>query len=434
MINTSTISNIFDVEAINSLAFTSGLIKRVRKITGFDLVISLLYAALEQVPSYNTLSIKMFSKTGKDVSRQRLHKIISSEVFFSFFSSFLTQIWNDRIIPQASEEKGKFKRVILQDSTILQLPKRLFAQYSGVSNGIVSSANCRVQVCVDLMTNLLQTLSIDSYSINDLKARFLITPNKGDLVIRDRGYSATEQLFEFLNQGIHFIVRHRSNNIYYNQSGKRIDLIKELSKRKTTVLMVRLNKPDAPLLTLFAQRVNQTITAQRQRASKLSRKGRKPSKLNLDQLNWSIYLTDLSRESYTFSEIWKLYSLRWRIEIIFKALKTHLNLDSIQNVSSRQLQIIIHARIAVVLLITVFVYNPLQKETNKNYPGKKISLLKLIGNIVCEPNQMFEIMALVKRKKKRYHEPEIIKLIKTSFYESRNRKNYEILKNQNILC
>ena len=86
MINTSTISNLFDVEAINSLAFTSGLIKRVRKITGFDLVISLLYAALEQVPSYNTLSIKMFSKTGKDVSRQRLHKIISSEVFFSFFS------------------------------------------------------------------------------------------------------------------------------------------------------------------------------------------------------------------------------------------------------------------------------------------------------------------------------------------------------------
>jgi hypothetical protein len=426
-------STLQDNGFVNRLAHASGLIKRKRKVTGIDLIVAVLCSVVKQVPSYNVMSHVLFAQRNKDVSRQRLHKIISSSNFASFFKDFLNHLWQCQVIPDSHSVNGKFKRVLLQDSTILKLPKRLFSQYSGVANGAVSVTNCRVQICVDLMTNLLQTLAIDSYSINDLKARHYINPQKGDLVIRDRGYFAFDQVIKFVKEGVHFIIRHKSNNLYYDQCGKPINLIKVLSKRRTTVLRVRLTKEEGPMLTLFAQKVSEEITASRSRAARLSMKGRNASKQTLEQLQWSIFITDLDSESYEFEEVWKLYSTRWRIEILFKTLKTHLHLDSIQNVSSNQLQIIIHARIALIFLITTAVYNPLQAMITQQKSNKKISLIKLVGNLLIDIDLLVQAIIYFTKNKHRQGERIIQKLLKTTVYDTRARVNYRSLLENMVL-
>ena len=418
------ISAKFNAESINILAKSVGLIKRVRKITGADLILSILHSSVESVVSFNVISSKIFMNLGKDISRQRLHKIISSKVFDTFFSSVNNQIWTQRLLPFSSKLKCKFGRILVQDSTILKLPNRLFQEFSGVVNGHVCTTNCRVQVCVDLITNMFHLLSIDSYSVNDIKARNLIQARRGDLVIRDRGYLVVEQLHHFFKKQVYFITRPKSNFIYYSESGKQIDFMKLLSKKKNTILKVRVGSPTAPLYTILAQKVSEDIAAKRRRLCKLSTKGRKPSKQSLFQLSWSIYITNIPGEEITFKEIWELYSLRWRIEIIFKALKSHINLNSIHNVSANQLRILIQARILIVLIIVVFIYHPLQNRVKKTSSQKKISLLKLIGIMSGNIQLMLKYAITLKKEGKRARDTIMTTLTKLSAYETRNRINF----------
>jgi hypothetical protein len=425
MTNASAFSNLFNKKIINQLAYSSGLIERKRKVNGLDLIVSVFASVAKQMPSYNVVSCMLYAHQNIDISRQRLHKIISSVKFTIFFKEVINHLWRMQVDPSSEYKKKKFKRVLLQDSTILKLPKKLFGQYSGVSNASTSVTNCRVQLLVDLLTNLLQTLAIDSYSVNDLKARHYLKPQKGDLVIRDRGYFALDQLTNFVKEGVHFIVRPRSSNKYFDRFGKPINLHKVLSKRKTTVLEVRLSCNNGPLLTLFAQKVSPEIAAERARAAKLSSKGRTISKQTMEQLQWSIFLTDLDSKTNAFKDIWKLYSLRWRIEILFKALKTHLHLDSIHNVSNNQLHIIIHARIAIVFLITSCVYNPLQAKIERDNYGKKISLFKLIGILLLDLNLLTNAILYFRKPRGKTENALIPKLLKHASYDSRARKNFQ---------
>lgn len=413
-------------ESINNLAFSSGLFKRNRKLTGTNLVLSVLYSSIEKVASFNKISSLLFNLSGKDVSRQRLQKVISSDNFCSFFNDFIEQIWSHRILPESHYKNPRFGRIILQDSTIIKLPQKLFELYSGVSNSKVRTTNCRIQVCIDLFTSLISKFSINSYSVNDMKSRDFIAPGKNDLVIRDRGYLHVDQLYEFLKKGIHFITRPKSNFTYYDESGEPIDLIKTLKKKKTTIIKVRVNKPEAPLMNLYAQKVSDSIAAKRRITSKLSTKGRTPSKSTLQQLSWSIYLSSFTDESITFEEVWELYSVRWRIEIIFKALKSHLNLDSIHNVSNNQLKILIQAKFAVIILMINFVYRPIKKIAEKIFPNKEISLLKLIDVMVLNIQKLFHIMQILKNRNQAIKSMEIIKLMKLCLYDKRKRRNYDL--------
>lgn len=427
------ISGDFNTESINRLAKSTGLIKRVRKITGSDLLLSVLYTCAESVVSYNAIAGKIFMAIGKDISRQRLHKIMSSKAFEIFFSSINSQIWTHRLLSGSPLLKGKFNRILIQDSTILKLPNRLFEEFSGVDNGHTRTTNSRVQMCVDLVADVFDVLSIDSYSVNDIKSRNLIQASKGDLVIRDRGYLVVDQLHDFYKKGVYFITRPKSNFIYFSESGKQINLRKLLSKRKNTFVKVRIGSSTAPVFTLMAQRVNENIAAQRRRTCRLSTKNRNPSKETLAYLSWSIYITNLCDDDITFKEIWELYSLRWRIEIIFKALKSHLKLHSIHNVSANQLRILIQARIIIILIITKFIYRPLQIQMRKTSPIKNVSLLKLVGVLAPNIQIMLSYAMIFIKGGLRARDNLMNKLIKLCAYDSRKRLNYCQIKNQILL-
>lgn len=356
---------------------------------------------------------------------------MSADVFVVFFKRVINTLLENQILPSQDQHRRKFKRVLVQDSTILKLPKKLFQFYSGASNSSTTAANCRIQVCIDLMTNFIESFGADSYSVNDMKARDYIQPQKGDLVLRDRGYYAVDQVLKFVQEGVHFIIRHKSSNQYYDEDGNQIDLIKELSKMAKTTLKVKLTKDGGPTLNLFAQKLDTPTVAKRQRAAKLNTKGRNPSKKTLEELQWAIFITDLDQNEYTIESIWKLYSLRWRIEILFKTLKTHLHLDTLQNVSSNQLQIIILARFALIGLITKNIYNPLQSMLIKEKSNTMISLIKLVGNLLINIEHLAKAILYFypKRKtnEKKSNQNLIRKLIRSSTYDKRERLNFENL-------
>jgi hypothetical protein len=367
----------------------------------------------------------------KSVFRQALHKAMSKVAFIVFIKRIFNELLQSKLGIANNKLKSKFKRIILEDSTIIKLPQRLFEYYSGVRNQTTQVANARVQLAIDLLSNVFSLFSIDPYSINDLSAAHCLPVNNGDLIIRDRGYCSLSEIKRIIECKADFIYRYYHGFKYYDIStGKTIDLYQLVKNKNKLKVKVRIGGADGPMVTLLAQRVNEELANKRRCQLKKSA-GSPPSKEVLQLLSWSLFFTSIEEEEIAFEEIFALYSLRWRIEIIFKAMKSHLNLDKIHNVPDHQLKFILIGKMILLLIITQFIYAKINPKIYK-LAGKTISLLKLVRYLKDNINLIGELLEIIKRKEFRVCDTIEI-LSKYCSYDRRNDNNNFEQQLQNIL-
>jgi len=406
------------------MAIDTGFIKRFRKLNGLDYLIILLYNVAKDIVSYNTMASTFLDNTDKSVFKQALHKAMSKPAFVVFIDRIFKELLQSKLGIAKSKLKSKFKRIIIQDSTIIKLPQRLFEYYSGVRNQTTQVANARVQLAIDIVSDVFSLFSIDSYSINDLSAAHHLPVKKGYLIIRDRGYCCLSEMKRIIKCGADFIYRYHHGFKYYDiTTGKVIDIYKLVKGKENLKVRVKIGGADGPIVTLLAEKVNEQIADKRRCQLKKSAKAI-PSKQVLRLLSWSIFFTSIEDEQITFEEIFALYSLRWRIEIIFKAMKSHLNLDKIHNVPDHQLKFILIGKMILLLIITQFIYAKVCHKIHKR-TGKIISLIKLVRYLKDNVNMIAELLEIVKKKK--FAVCDIIEnLSKYCSYELRSdRTNYE---------
>ena len=117
----------------------------------------------------------------------------------AFFMSVLETVMLSKYQTEDVEkliEVGQFSRILVQDSTVIRLPFRLFEIFSGVKNAHTSVCNARIQGIYDLISRKFISFSIDPYSKNDLSVTLDILVKPGDLVLRDRGYFTVQAMDE----------------------------------------------------------------------------------------------------------------------------------------------------------------------------------------------------------------------------------------------
>ena len=126
-------------------------------------------------------------------------------------------------------------------------------------------------------------------------------------------------------------------------------------------------------------------------------------------MGWNIFLTNVPRAVWPAKALAPLYRLRWRIEMIFKAWKSHLGLRQFNARSEALLRLSVMSR----LLFCVLVYRFCQALELPGDTRRLISLLRLariIGQCACR----FAVASC-----KPHHLPRHV------FYEQRqDRKNY----------
>lgn len=160
------------------------------KIDAAVFVSLLLSASVNGTASYNDLAAKMEADQGICVSKQAIGKKVN-ESCVDLMKAVLSRAMSAKfssLTGQIQRACGNYKRVLVQDSTVIRLPARLFGQYSGVSNAHTSVCNARIQTVYDLLAGEFIFFSIDPYSKNDLEAAPELELQEGDLVLRDRGY------------------------------------------------------------------------------------------------------------------------------------------------------------------------------------------------------------------------------------------------------
>ena len=422
--------SIFSEEYLLDLAKTSGFLKRApRKIDACGLLASICAECLNGSPSYNDLAASMeASRPDCGPSRQAVGLRLG-ESFETFLEHLLGDVIAHRLAggvarPEALAERFRgYRRVLVQDSTVIKLPGHLFAEFSGVSNGQSSVCNARIQATYELISCRLVGFAIDPYSKNDLSAAPQLAIQEGDLVLRDRGYLTPDEVRRHRAAGADCIYRHKTGTTYLDpETLEPIDLPALLRSRGRLDIDVLLNNATHTPVRLVAAPVGQETASLRRMKARKETKGHNPSKAVLELMDWTIFIATIPSALADFARILAIYGLRWRIEIIFKAWKSHMNFHLLHRVSKRQMMILLKARLLLITCATNILHGPLEASLRRRY-GRRLSLLKFMRFLSVGPANFLRALrslAMDDAQARGFHGA----LGRYCCYDKRKRQNY----------
>jgi hypothetical protein len=417
-----------DEHELTELAIQSGWQQRSpRKITASVLLAALCLESIQGEASYNDISSRIdLLCEQKGPSRQGVSKRINTS-FLEVLELLLA-----RVI-KVKTEKGHrpFKesclsncqRILVQDSTIIKLPTWLFDSFSGVSNGHQQVCNARIQAVYDLKNMCFTSFEINPYTKTDVKSASDLELLEGDLVLRDRGYLSASEIARHRKSGANCIYRHKTKTLYLDPvTLERIDLLKELRKNGKLDRQVLLNDKARTPVRLLSAPVDEETAGLRRMKAKKDMHGHDPSAELLALLDWTIFITTIDKKEFNFDSILHIYGLRWRIEVIFKTWKSHLNFDSIHRVSEVELKTLLTVRLLLVTEGTNVLYRHCYLMIRKLY-DRDLSLQKLLKRLSRAPElfgQVYEALGELPDKESKVW----IHLLRYCCYDKRNRKNF----------
>ena len=409
------------IKVLERLARQTGFCKRAgAKIKAAVFLTYFCSQSIHGTVSNNDLAAVIERGTGTSASRQA-YWLRMGDACLAFFQAILSLVVETKV-PTSLALERRFKRILIQDSTVIQLPARLFDCFSGVKNGTATAAcNARIQGTYELRSGRFLQFSIDPYSRNDRAAAADIPVQPGDLVLRDRGYFVLGLIAAHRAIGVDTISRYKHETVLCEPTTcQRLDLLALLRARGEVDQIVLAGKERPVRLRLVAVPVPEAVANLRRRKAKKEVKGHAPSAEILALMSWSIFVTTIEDPALTPAMIVELYGLRWRIENIFKTWKSNFNFAKIHSISANHLRLLLTARLIMIVLCFHTAFVPLCKAVRR-HADKQLSLMKFMRYINLNRVQLPYLLA-----PKRWDKSLLDALSRFCTYDQRARQNFVI--------
>jgi len=247
-----------------------------------------------------------------------------------------------------------FGRVLMQDSTVVRLPSQWASRYPGNANWQDQFALLKIQCVYELLAEQFVHWSLSSFRVNDQQAAgeilALIKPR--DLLVRDLGYFTLDSFRQLQQRGAFFLSRLWLGVRLGTASGQPLDLLGRLRRDGWLDESVRLGLDAQLPVRVVAVAVPSEVANQRRRRARLDRDQRHPpSAKRLELLGWDIWITNVPASVWSARTVGAVYGVRWRIEIVFKSAKSHLQLTVIPSASAIEVELLIWARLLLLTLL-----------------------------------------------------------------------------------
>jgi len=378
--------NYFNPEEIEQLARSTQFVQRQGMLDGLTFLRLIVFNKDSlATESLNDLTITLEKAYHVDITKQSLHERFNVHAVV-FLKAALDTLFHKQLYAKVNFNNCKeFKRFLIKDSVCFQVDESLAEQYPG-SGGSGSKANVRIQFEYDLLHGKIVDLSINAFNDQDSRnsTATIDVIEQGDLVVRDLAYMHLEMLHKIINKSAVFLCRlNTQTKVYQLQDDEFIELdfslIVEAMRKNNigkTEEVVWLGKNQELKVRLFIflmprDEYNKRIRKAQKNAQK---KGRQLSKKFKTRAGLNLFITSAPPDVITIDTAWKIYSLRWQIELIFKVWKSIWKIDKVKKVKKERLDCYILSKLFIIMLtwqVVWFTDRLMRQFYEKNISGFK---------------------------------------------------------------
>lgn len=374
----------FDRSIIKKIARSSGFEKRkANKINAYCFVLGFLLMCSKGKNTFAEWAVQIGFSSGNKVSKQGVWERVHGNAM-QFAEELLKRFM--LLNSDLGASRGLFKqfgKVLLHDSTVLNLPDALAHAFPGNTCMGKKRSQVRIQTIVNVKYMRFLHFSLSGFTSNDQSAsgQIMQCARKGDLVIRDLGYFVSQTFEDMLNADVHFVSRLKFGVLLKDLSGTAIRLQEFLKKRKLVDMEVLIGSKQLPVRLIMIP-LPDAVANERIRKAKCDRDKR----LNHSEeyylwLRYSVLITTLSAQSWTPQQIAEVYKVRWQIEMIFKSWKSGAGLHKLLHERINdpdRVKVVICLFLLFICLFTEKLFNP-WKIKIANQSGRQLSLVKTIN-------------------------------------------------------
>lgn len=277
-----------------------------------------------------------------------------------------------------------FNNVWLEDSSECILNEHLHEEFKG-SSGVSSKACVKLDLIYEIKQKNIFSIDLTDRRSPDQKLaqRHLNIIKKGDLWIRDLGFFDVSVFKAMVAVGAFFLSRLPPRvNVYLNKKDKEpIDLAAYINRNfpEHAVIDVEVFVTTEKLpVRLIAYRAPKELAEKRRREAnkKAKKKGWQQTEATINRLDFTFFITNVPKEVWKAEVIGTIYTIRWQIELIFKAWKSQLQINYLKGINPERIRCLLYGK-----LITIVVINIIYKfcDWYAQKLGKEISLHKVIN-------------------------------------------------------
>lgn len=349
--------------------FTRFVLRTPRKIFPDQLLRSVLLAVCENIPHFRGVAEKISSLRDHDPSRQAVFERLKNEAAPEFFYHAFRQVLADqcrrfttsRLAVDQQRYTGIFRRIIIEDGSVLPLHPSLAERFKGSVNQYGEVAALRLRWAFDFLTGQTIDAELHHWRENDMSTAFELIAylKKGDLILRDMGYFCLQCFHQIAAKGAWFITRLPEGTVVAEMDGKRMNIpgsLRSLRKndRKVHEWRVQVGASNSVEGRLIAARIDSGKANERRRKLRETcrEKGRMPTRDQLAMCDWVVVFTNVEAATMDAESVALLYRARWMVEIFFKGMKSgqHLEKWSRHRTNENTIQCLAYAQMIIGLL------------------------------------------------------------------------------------
>lgn len=394
--------NHFSSEEIELLSRQSKFVQRTSRLDGFTFLSLVVFNSDSLAyESLNDLSTKLELDHGVEITKQALDERFN-EYAVQFLKTALEKLLQKQLSkPESLIQCKEFNRILIKDSVCFQVDESMADTFPG-SGGSGSKANVRIQLEYDLLSGKVVDLSLNAFNDQDSVNSMLTLEvvNDGDLIVRDLAYMHLNALKGILDRLGHFLCRVQTQRkVYQQQDDKVIELdFAEIARNMREFDLQHIEESvflgeDLELqVRLFIYLLPEDVYRERMR--KLNRtakkQGRQLTAESKARAQLTLFITSAPDDVICIETAWKVYTLRWQIELTFKVWKSIWKIDQVKKVKRERLECYIWAKLFIIV-ISWHVLWFISKMLRQLY-GKNLSFYKAMKTIVFYINRFRQMI------------------------------------------
>lgn len=326
---------------------------------------------------------------GIEITKQGLDEKYAKPESIEFMRSIFDSVLEDQIcIDLKTEFSKKITAIRVKDSTRFDLPAKLKDNFAGNKGKNHSAAAMSIQCEMDICNGTIINNHLGSIKRTDYQdaVESLGNIKKGDLLMRDLGYFKIAVLEACIEAEAYYVNRLHSKIKVLTMENIQVSFEKlykkMLAKKQTRIEMqVKIGDKEKLSTRLIIEIIPQAVYEKRITKNKKTakNKGHNVSDEFKARARFNLMITNVAAEELPMENVYRLYKLRWQIELVFKNWKSLYNIDKVQSMKYNRFMCLMYAKL-ILIVINNQLINLLQPLFYKKF-DKLLSKMKCIKTL-----------------------------------------------------